>query len=147
MMFPEIDRVRGRREKRRADMKRRLLWAEPDEELLGLYQQAFSRWGFDVRWATNGLECMAQLHNDDTDLLVLDCDLVWGGADGVLAFLREQRSPKEMPDVFVIGDPPATVLSQRFSIPAANCLRKPFRLSDVRDRFETCAAAETCSPA
>lgn len=121
-------------------MKRRLLWAEPDTELLGLYQQAFSRWGFDVRSATSGLECMAQLDDGDTDLLVLDCELAWGGAEGVLAFLREVRSPTRMPDVFVIGDPPAPVLSKRFSVPVSNCLRKPFRLSDVRERFETCTA-------
>lgn len=116
-------------------MRCRLLWADADTELLDLYQRAFHKWGFDMRVTGDAMDCVSLLREDDADVLVLDSELAWGGADGVLSFLRENRAPGEMPAVFVIGDPLPEVLSTRFDVPAAHCLRKPFRLNDVLDRI------------
>lgn len=117
-------------------MKPRLLWADPDSELLDLYDRAFTRWGFDVRTATDAQECLICLRTHEPQALVLDCELLWGGADGLLDFLRNgHERESELPFVLLVGDESQT-LAGRFELPADHCVRKPFRLQDIRDRFE-----------
>jgi DNA-binding response OmpR family regulator len=117
-------------------MKPGLVWADPDPELLDLYERAFTRWGFDVRTATDAQQCLTCLRDHETHALVLDCELLWGGADGLLDLLGDaQGHGTERPVIVLVGDE-SQALARQFELPADHCLRKPFRLQDVRDRFE-----------
>ena len=124
-------------------MKTGLLIAEADSELRDLANQIASRWGFDVETAGDGLECWSKLRGGDPAALIVDADMPWGGADGVVARLREERTPRKSPAVFVTGNEHPEQLSRRFGVPASYCFQKPFRWNsllglistDARSRF------------
>jgi hypothetical protein len=44
-----------------------------------------------VETASDGLDCLKKLRRATPAALVLDLKLHWGGGDGVLAWLREDR--------------------------------------------------------
>lgn len=67
----------------------RVLMADPDESLQPVYRDALTCEGFKVDAALSGLECVARLHEQVPDLLVLELQLPWGGGDGVLARMEE----------------------------------------------------------
>jgi CheY-like chemotaxis protein len=56
--------------------------------------------GYAVATATGGVECVALLDELSPDVLVLDADLLWGGANGVLAYLRA-RGDRPVPVVLL----------------------------------------------
>jgi CheY-like chemotaxis protein len=79
----------------------RILVAVPDEAVLALYRDSLVRDGFEVKTATNGLECVAKLRGFRPDLLALDPELPWGGSDGVVALMLEGTDVPNVPTVFL----------------------------------------------
>ena len=73
-------------------MKPALLIAESDAELCDAYQRFLTERGYDVETAADGLDCLEKLRWLTPAVCVLDRELRWGGADGVLAWLREERA-------------------------------------------------------
>ena len=88
-------------------------------------QDFFSRRGFRVDTALDGLECVGKLRQKCPDMLILDANLQWGGADGVLAWMRNDSACARVPVV---------LLSDRFSNPLnavasfASQLQRPFEV-------------------
>jgi DNA-binding NtrC family response regulator len=73
-------------------MRPTLLIAESDAELRDAYRRLLAGHGFDVETAADGLDCLEKLRRLAPEVCVLDRDLCWGGADGVLAWLREESA-------------------------------------------------------
>ena len=73
-------------------MKRTLLIAESGAELRDIYRSFLSESGFEVNTTSDGLSCLEELHQASPAILVLDRELRWGGADGMLAWLRSSIS-------------------------------------------------------
>ena len=74
--------------------KQRLLIAVRDAGLCEAYGAFLAEMGDEVATAADGLDCLAKLRLATPALLVLDLELLWGGGDGVLAWLREEsRAP------------------------------------------------------
>lgn len=122
-------------------MKNRLMIANRDLDWLDVNQIFLSKLGYVVETCTDGLECLANLRFDAPALLVLDLDLPWGGGDGVLAWLREERAAPRIP-VLLMG--PAEAGSDRYLFnewPVVEFLPKPvglIRLLDsIRAAFES----------
>jgi DNA-binding response OmpR family regulator len=63
--------------------------ADPEESFHPMYREPLSREGFEVEWASSGLECVSRLRERAPDVLVLEPQLPWGGGDGVLAMMGE----------------------------------------------------------
>jgi DNA-binding response OmpR family regulator len=80
-------------------MNKNLLIAECDTELRDVYRGFFARQGFDVETASDGLDCVEKLRRATPAVLVLNLELRWGGADGVLAWLREESAKSGVPVV------------------------------------------------
>ena len=78
-------------------MKHRLLIANRDAELCDLYRRFLTELGYEVETATDGLDCLAKLRLAAPAVLVLDQELLWGGGDGVLAWLREESPAPKIP--------------------------------------------------
>jgi hypothetical protein len=55
----------------------------------------------DLKVVNNGIGCMFTLKNHSIDLLVVEQDLLWGGADGVLSLMREDPDLQEIPAVML----------------------------------------------
>jgi ActR/RegA family two-component response regulator len=60
--------------------------------------------GYRVETADGGVECMAKLRSARPQTLILDAALLWGGSDGVLAYLGEEYSDGARPTVLLIGE-------------------------------------------
>ena len=117
-----------------------LLVAEQDTELRRIYSALSSVLGFRVETAADALECWIKLRTRSPDALVVDAKLLWGGSDGVLACLQEDSDGIRVPAVFVTGDEPPEVLSERFGIPTRHCFQKPHHLTALLDSVSTVIA-------
>ena len=78
-------------------MKPRLLIADRDAELCEVFRRFLTERGYEVETSTDGLDCLAKLRQVTPAVLVLDLELFWSGGDGVLAWLREERSASKIP--------------------------------------------------
>lgn len=122
-------------------MKNRLMIANRDPEWLDVNQMFLGRLGYEVETCTDGLECLAKLRFEAPAMLVLDLDLPWGGGDGVLAWLREEREAPRVP-VLLMG--PAAAGADRYKFlewPVLEFLPKPVGLiqllDSIRSAFES----------
>lgn len=82
-------------------MDQQLLIADADHQLSDLYQKYFTARGYSVRIASGGVECLKALRDTPPDVLVLDAELKWGGADGVLAVMDEEDGLSTIPVVLL----------------------------------------------
>ena len=106
-------------------MNTTLLVAEEPSPSRDALRQFLSGCGFDVVTADDGLDCLARLRELEPELLVADWELPWGGAAAVVAYLNQSHFEFVMPVVLVIGDAPASLLSQRTGVPRSSCFPKP----------------------
>ncbi len=82
-------------------MEQQLLIADADGHLLDIYLKYFAAHGYCVRVASGGVECLTALRETTPDVLVLDTELKWGGADGVLAVMDEEDGLSTIPVVLL----------------------------------------------
>jgi DNA-binding response OmpR family regulator len=115
-------------------MKPILLIADGDIELRELFEMFLNEHGYDVEIASDGLDCLQKLRQRTPAALILDHNLQWGGADGVVACLREQNGVSEVPVVLT-----ATAGSCLHLIepPIVSFLQKPFGLRILLDSVVT----------
>ena len=66
----------------------KVLIGDPDELLLAAYRDELCV-DFDLSTARSGLECLANLRVQAPDVLVLEPQLPWGGADGLLEVMQQ----------------------------------------------------------
>ncbi|HEY3965753.1 MAG TPA: response regulator [Planctomycetaceae bacterium] len=79
-----------------------ILIAVPDPVLMAEYRTALLYAGYPVGLAADGIQCLRRIREFRPGLIVLDVDLLWGGADGVMDVLQDE--PAEPPrSVLVIG--------------------------------------------
>jgi hypothetical protein len=75
------------------------------------------------------------------DRLVVELEMPWGGADGVLECLREQAIVLDQDAVIVTGEAGPDVLSARTGIPGSHCLQKPFHVDKLLNLVGTASKA------
>jgi CheY-like chemotaxis protein len=108
-----------------------VLIADQDVKLARLYCRFLADHGFSAEAATCGLDCLGKARELAPEVLVLDRELAWDDASGVLACLREDELP--LPVILTTWDAsPAT--ARRFVVPpVVLCLRKFFPLPALLD--------------
>ncbi len=121
----------------------RILLADPDEGLLGIYADSLREAGFHVCTATDALTCVERLKNFDPDLLVLEPMIPWGQGEGILSFMREEA---DVPLVPVIVLTCGTDLLEDYQLPQFPVLERhqkplspPALLASVRHLTSTTA--------
>ena len=115
----------------RFSLKHHLLIANRDAQLCELYQRFLTELGYEVETAADGLECLAKLRQAPPAVLVLDQELLWGGSDGVLAWLHE-----ESPAIPVLLMAATTARPDRHEFkepPVVDYLPKPVALTPLLD--------------
>ena len=118
-------------------MQQRLLVAAADSTSATRYSAYFSDVGYCVGTAADGLDCLTKLRRAAIDLLVLDQELLWGGAQGVLAWLREEFEREPIPVVLLAAVLPVGALSEWLSPPVVSCFQKPFALAALHDCIDS----------
>ena len=120
-------------------MKQTLLIAESDAELRDIYRRFFSDRGYSVETTSDGLDCLKKLCQASPAVLVLDRELRWGGADGVLAWLREEAVMTELP-VVLTATAACPDVAEDHEPPVVKFLAKPFTLAALLDSVRTAVA-------
>jgi DNA-binding response OmpR family regulator len=120
-------------------MKPRLLIAEGNAEWSQVYARFFAASGFDVETASNGLECMKKIRHTRPAVLLLDLQLHWGGADGVVARLREEKHWHRIPVVLTTTANSVQSYAGLLEPPVVRCLEKPFPLTALLDSVRSAA--------
>jgi CheY-like chemotaxis protein len=110
-----------------------LLIADGESPSRDVLERFFVQCGFRVDTACDALECVNKLRWLEPDVLVLDLDMPWGGAAGVVTLLHENRWGAEIPAVLIIGSASPAVLSQATGVPPSFCLQKPVRPERLLD--------------
>ena len=110
-----------------------VLIADADWDLCDLYWRFFSHRGWQVRTSGAGLECLTQLRQCSPHLLILDLRLPWGGADGLLAVMRDDPGLARIPVILTSTEAFPEALSSLISPPVVKVLWKPFSLTALFD--------------
>ncbi len=93
---------------------RRVLLADPDEQLLDEYCRGLRDGGFEVETAIDALTCVELMKQFDPDLLVLEPMIPWGQGEGILSYMREEA---DVPLVPVIVLTCGTDLLEEYQLP------------------------------
>jgi DNA-binding response OmpR family regulator len=121
-------------------MKPMLLIAEGDAELCDIYRNFLTERGYEVETASDGLDCLAKLRRAMPAALVLDRELRWGGGDGVLAWLREQRDTCALPVVLTTTAGDSIDVFPDIKPPVVKFLPKPFGLTALLESVRAAVA-------
>lgn len=121
-------------------MKQTVLIAEGDAELRDIFESFLSDGGFAVETASDGLDCLAKLRRVSPAVLVLDRDLRWGGADGVLAWLREERFQSVVAVVLTATANVSPEIADIIKSPVVRFLAKPFSLTSLLESVRAAVA-------
>jgi len=115
--------------------------ADADRDLCDLYRRFFSYHGWQVRTSGGGLECLAQLRRFSPDLLILDEQFPWGGAERVLDVMRSEARFTHVPVILTLTGAFPDRLAGLVSPPVVQALCKPFSftalLEIMRSAMET----------
>lgn len=117
----------------------RVLMVDGDEAYLEVAQRYLSHHGHEVNIATNGLESVAILRRYAPDVVVLDQGLLWGGSDGVRAFMLQDPRWSEIPVVLTSDNVLPDESSFNASPSLAAQLQKPYRLEDLLGQLHACS--------
>lgn len=111
-----------------------ILVAEDDSELAELYQCYLARCGYRVVTASCGVECLSIIRNESPAVIVASVDLSWGGADGLLDYLREESCQHCAPSVILTGCTADENVAELREEPCVfRYLRKPFLMGRLLD--------------
>ncbi|QJW94983.1 response regulator [Frigoriglobus tundricola] len=111
-----------------------VLLADSDAGALEWMRRFLRHRGYTVATASGGVECLAQLRRCSAPVLVLDAGLAWGGADGVLAVLREDPALAHAPVILTSSAPERDAI--RFGhAPVVCVLEKPVLPDDLLERI------------
>jgi DNA-binding response OmpR family regulator len=124
-------------------MKPTLLIADGDAELCDLYRTFIAARGYRVETASDGLDCLAKLRQATPAAVMLDGELPWGGSDGVLAWLREERATSDVAVILTATAWPPRGVTQGFEPPVTGILLKPFPLTVLLERVRSAVASKT----
>ena len=112
-----------------------VLIADQDESLHPMYREPLLREGFDVDWASNGLECVSRLHERVPDVLVLEPQLPWGGGDGVLAMMGEDPGLAMVPVMILTSCRNPHILKAIARFPISDYQLKPLKPDRLAKRL------------
>jgi len=117
-------------------MKARVLVADSDASLARVYCLLLAHRGYEVHTASNGLDCLLKLCDVLPDILLLDRDLLWGGADGVIARIRDGSDLPCPSVVLTTGEGSSDALASLLVPPVTACLQKPFGLRALQQALD-----------
>jgi len=123
-------------------MKQRLLIADRDAERCEVYRRFLTERGYEVEISTDGLDCLAKLRQVTPAVLVLDLELLWGGGDGVLAWLREESPAPRIPVLLTATAAGPPDMAEINEPPVVDYLPKPFALAGLLERIRSAVAKQ-----
>jgi len=115
----------------------RILIADGDKEFRERTQAFLLRRDHDVKVAANGLECVEILRDFLPETVLLDCQLLWGGYQGVLAWMSDNPNLSRIASILIVDNVPLDALDDLANPMHLAWLLKPFRLDAILNLIET----------
>ncbi|SDH88284.1 two-component system, response regulator, stage 0 sporulation protein F [Alteribacillus persepolensis] len=99
--------------------------------------------GYDVHQASNGVEALKVMEEEDPDLLLLDMKIP--GMDGIdiLKERKKRHLARHMIIIIMTAYGELNVMQEAKELGAAACLTKPFDINKVRDKINTLLASSS----
>jgi len=119
-------------------MKPTLLIADGDAELCDLYKMLLGKCGYEVKIASDGMECLRTLCQVEPAVLLLDQQLGWGGGDGVVAYMREESLM--IPVILTTTVDSRRDIADDIEPPVVAKLPKPFAVSSLLEHIRSALA-------
>lgn len=112
-----------------------MLIAHADHAILDMFRPFCEKNGYRAFNVQNGLECVAMLRHTQPDVIILDQQLPWGGPDGVLAHMREEKDIAWAP-VIIVCDQTAHLSAELLAAPVVYVLRTPCATASLSNCIE-----------
>jgi PAS domain S-box-containing protein len=129
--------TKGRRERRlRASLPRRVLVVDDEPAVAQLVADALEDLGCEVRVRTDSRRALADALAEPFELII--CDIRMPDVDGPALYhrLRQQDPARARRLLFTTGDTVARETARFLEQTGVPCLRKPFRVEELRSRVE-----------
>lgn len=110
----------------------KILIADDEEDILEIMADRLEFYGFDVRTARDGVQCLEEIRRDVPDLVLLDIRMPEMDGLEVLARLRQERP--ELPVVMVSASSDRNVAERSLSKGAFDYLLKPFEPEELKEK-------------
>ena len=78
-----------------------LLIADDAMSLTARIKSYFTARGYRVHSVADGLECIESMQLELPDVVLLDCELLWGGCDGILSWMQEELVRSRIPVIMM----------------------------------------------
>jgi len=108
-----------------------VLIADGEKEFLELERRFLSQCGHDVLIAHDALECASILRGSNPLVVVLDSELLWGGADGVIAMMLEDPRLSQTSVILVADADPRAAYEDTMEWMAVGWIRKPYGMGEL----------------
>ena len=115
----------------------RILITDGDKKFREQAQDFLLQRGHDARVAADGLECANILRNFVPEILVLNCDLLWGGYQGVMALINETPRLSQTQMVLIADEDPLDDYAGLIDPLRLTRLSESFQLRDLMTLMET----------
>jgi DNA-binding response OmpR family regulator len=116
----------------------RVLIADCDGEFLDIAKRFMSQRGHEALVASSGLECIACLRDCPPDVLVLSCELPWGGTEGVLEIMDEEPTLNAIPVILVTDEELESKTVFDADSRVVDRVRKPYSLTQLLKQMQLC---------
>lgn len=116
-------------------MRTSLLIASAEGELIEFAQPLADTYGYRVETAKGGVECLNLLRTFRPDVLIVEQNLPWGGAAGVIDRVRNEADLPKVPAV-VICEAEAPDVAALEGTPVSFVLKRPLALTSLVDYIE-----------
>lgn len=115
-------------------MRTRILLVEDDLEIARIIRDMFSREGYDVTWATTGLEGWEDFQKTDCDLVLVD--LMLPEMDG-FTLCKNIRLKSDVPIIIISARKEDEAKVEGLGLGADDYVAKPFSLRELKARVES----------
>ena len=110
----------------------KILVTDDEEDILEIVADRLEFYGFEVRTARDGVECLKAIDQELPDLLLLDIRMPRLDGLGVLARLREDHP--DLPVVVITASSERHMAEDTLSRGAVDYLLKPFEPAELQEK-------------
>jgi len=110
----------------------KILVVDDEEGILELLDENLSDDGFDVISANNGASALAQIYQEQPDIVLLDLNIPEVHGYEVLRELRQATTTKNLPVVLLTGVSPTEGEQAAVELGATHYVTKPWKLASLR---------------
>lgn len=111
-------------------MTSQILIADRDPVIRNHCRRCLAAHGYDAYVAADALQCVEQLQSWSPDLLVLDPEILWGGGEGVLDWLRQMQPMRPVKIILTDGHCQSALPSELQKL-VADRLERPTGLTEL----------------